>query len=95
MNQGKRLVIPDMVTIERTANETLKDVTSGQKTTISDMGIDILSKDLEGYQDAALGTIVFNKTKITKTNCEEYRSMAEINEGMLCRSKLGDFLIFK
>ena len=64
VNQGKRLVIPDMVTIERTANETSKDVISGQKTTISNMGIDILNKDLEGYQNAALGTIVFYKTKI-------------------------------
>ena len=59
------------------------------------MGIDILNKDLEGYQDAALGTIVFNKTKIPKTNCEEYRSVAEINEGMLYRSKLGEFSILK
>ena len=83
VNQGKRLVIPDMVTIKRTANETSKDVTSGQRTTISNIGIDIMNKDLEGYHDAALGTIVFNKTKIPKTNCEEYLSVAEINEGML------------
>ena len=53
MNQGKRLVIPDMVTIDRTTNETSKDFTSEQKT-ISNMGIDIINQDLEGYHDAAL-----------------------------------------
>ena len=45
--------------------------------------------------DAALGTIVFNKKKIPKTGSEEYRSVAEIKEGMLYRSKLGKFSIFK
>ena len=38
---------------------------------------------------------MFNKTKISKTDCEEYRSVAEIKEGMLYRSKLGEFSIFK
>ena len=30
-----------------------------------------------------------------KTNCEEYRSVAKINEGLLYKSKLGEFSIFK
>ena len=77
VKQGKKLVVPDMIAIERTSNETLKDVTSGQRTTISNIGIDMMNKDLEGYHDAALGTIVFNKTKIPKTGCEEYRSVAK------------------
>ena len=50
----------------------------------------MMDKDSEGYHDAALGTIVFNKTKISRTKCEEYRSVAETKEGMLYRSKLGD-----
>ena len=83
-------MIPDMVTIDRTTNETSEDSTSEQKT-ISNMGLDIINHDLGGYYDAALGTIVFNKTKIPKTSCEEYRSVAKINEGMLYKSKLGDF----
>ena len=85
----KKLVVPDLITIERTSNENLKDVTSGQRTTISNMGIDIMNKDLEPYHDAALATIVLNKTKIPKTNCKEYRSVAKINEGLLYKSKLG------
>ena len=55
----------------------------------------MINKDLEGYHEAALGTIVFNKTKIPRTECEDYRSVAEIKEGLLFRSKLGDFSIFK
>ena len=54
-----------------------------------------MNKDLEGYHDAGLGTIVFNKTKIPKTGFKEYRSVGEIKEGMLYRSKLGEFSIFK
>ena len=48
VNDGKRLVIPDMVTINRTTNETSKDSTSEQKT-ISNMGLDIINQDFEGY----------------------------------------------
>ena len=69
VKHGKKLVVPDLITIERTSNEDLKDVTSGQKTTISNIGLDMINKDLEGYHDAALGTIVFDKTKIPETDC--------------------------
>ena len=85
VKQGKKLVVPDMIAIERSTNENSKDVTTGQRTTVSNIGLDIMNKDLEGYHDAALGTIVFNKTKIPRTECEEYRSVAEIKEG-LCTS---------
>ena len=83
-----------MIPGNRTTNETSEDSTSGQKT-ISNMGLDIINQDLEGYKDAALSTIVFNKTKIPKTNCEEYRSVAEITDGSLYKSKLGEFSIFR
>ena len=86
-------MIPDMLTINRTTHETSEDSTSGKKT-ISNMGLDIINQDLEGYKDAALGTIVFNKTKISKTK-EEYRSVVEITHGSLYKSKLGEFSIFK
>ena len=54
-----------------------------------------MNVDLEGYHDAALGTIVFNKTGLPRTECEQYRSVAEIEEGLLFRSKLDDFSLFK
>ena len=63
INGGQRLVIPDLLTINRTEHETSEDSSLGQKT-IYNMGLEIFNKDLEGYKDAALGTIVFNKTTV-------------------------------
>ena len=83
-----------MVSFERSTAETSKDESSEHKTTVSNIGLDIMNEDLEGHHDSALGTIVFNKTGLPRTECEQYRSVAEIEEGLLFRSKLGDFLIF-
>ena len=83
IKQGKKLVVPDIIAVEKSTNENSKDVASGQRATVSNIGLDMMNKDLEGYHDTALGTIVFNKTKIPRTECEEYRSVAEIKEGML------------
>ena len=81
-----------MITIERSAHENSKNVASEQRSRVSNIGLDMMNKDLEGYHDAALGTIVFNKTKIPRTDCEQYRSVAEIKEGLLFRSKLEQLL---
>ena len=59
------------------------------------MGLEIINKDLEVYRDAALGTIVFNRTTVPRTSCEEFRSVAKINDGSLYRSKLDEFYIYK
>ena len=75
VKQGKKLVVPDMIAIGRTTKENSKDVASKQRTTVINIGIDMMNIDLEDYHDAALGTIVFNKTKIPRTECEEYRSV--------------------
>ena len=63
INGGQRLVIPDLLTINRTEHETSEDSSSGQKT-INNMGLEIFNKHLEGYKDTALGTKVFNKTMV-------------------------------
>ena len=94
-NKGKKLIISDLISIERTSNESSTDGKSGKMATINNIGLDILNKNLEGYKDSALGTVVFNKTGLPKSDCETYRSVAEINEGMLYRFKLDDFSIFK
>ena len=59
------------------------------------MAIDVLNKELEGHFDSALGTFVFNRTVLPTTECEQYRSMADISKGLLFRSKLGEFLILR
>ena len=95
VRQGRELVIPDMISIERSNAETSKVESSEHKTTVSNIGLDIMNEDLEGHHDSALGTIMFNKTGVPKTECKQYQSVAEIEEGLLFRSKLGDFSIFR
>ena len=94
-NKGKKLIIPDFISIERTSNENSTNGKSGKTATIKNIGLDALNMDLEGYKDAALGMIVFNKTGLPKSDCETYRSVAEIDEGFLYKSKLDNFSIFK
>ena len=59
------------------------------------MGLERINEDLEGYRDNAMGTIVFNKTMVPKTSCDEFRSVAEITNGAVYRSKSGEFSIYK
>ena len=92
VNDGKGIVIPNLITIDRT-EETSED-SSSNRNSFNNLGIEIISKDLEGYRDAVLGTIVFNRTTIPKTRCEEFRSVAKINDGSLYISKLDEFYIY-
>ena len=87
-------MIPDLVTINRTEKELYEDLSS-RWNILNNMGIEIINKDLEGYRDAALGTIVFNKTTVPKTSCEEFRLVDKINDGSLYRTKLGKFYIYQ
>ena len=82
------------MTINRTEKE-LYEYSASRWNSLNNMGLEIINKDLERYRDAALGTIVFNKTTVPKTSCEEFRSVAKINDGSLYRSKLGKFYIYQ
>ena len=88
-------MIPDLISIERSTVKPSNDDPSKHRTSINNMGLDIMNEDLEGHYDSALGTVVFNKTGLPRTECEQYRSVAEIEEGLLFTSKLGDFSIFR
>ena len=94
INEGRKLVIPELLTINRTEHGTYDDSSLGQKA-INNMGLERIDEDLEGYRDTALGTIVFNKTMVPKTSCDKFRSVAKITDGSLYRSKLGEFSIYK
>ena len=45
--------------------------------------------------DVSLGVFVFNKTSLPKNDCERYKSMADIEEGLLFRAKIGYYSILK
>ena len=51
--------------------------------------------ELESYQDIIVGTVVFNRTRLPRTKCEEVRSIATIENGELLQSKLEKFAILK
>ena len=93
--KGKKLVIPDLISIERSTVKPPTDDSSKHRTSLKNIGIDVINEDLEGHYDSALGTFVFNKSLLPKTECEEYRSIAEIEKGLLFKSKLGEFSILR
>ena len=82
IDDGRKMVIPNLITVNRTEEKTSED-SSLEKNSFSDMGLEIINNDLEGYRDAALGTIVFNKTTVPKTRCDEFCSVAKITDGLL------------
>ena len=57
--------------------------------------MDVLNKELDGHFDSVLGMFVFNRTILPTTECQRYRSIADIPEASLLKSKLGDFYILQ
>ena len=88
-------MIPNLISIERSPFKLPTDGSSNHRASLKDMAVDILNKELEGHFDSALGTFVFNRTVLPTTDCEQYRSMADISEGLLFKSKLGEFSILR
>ena len=56
VNDGKGIVIPNVITINRT-EETSED-SSSERNSFINLELEIISKGLEGYRDAVLGTSV-------------------------------------
>ena len=91
--KGKKLVIPNVISIERSPFKLPTDGSSNHRGLLKDMAIDVLNKELEGHFDSALAIFVFNRTVLPTNECEQYGSMADISEGLLFKSKLGEFPI--
>ena len=51
--------------------------------------------ELESYADVNVGTVVFNRTNIPRNRCQEFRSIAKIEDGQLFHSKLDKFAIYR
>ena len=51
--------------------------------------------ELESYADVNVGTVVFNRTNLPRHRCEEFRSIAKIEDGELFQSKLDRFAIYR
>ena len=59
------------------------------------MGFNLIEYELEGYRDATVGTVVFNRTVLPQNRCEEFRSVTQIPDGLLFRSKVDNFFIYQ
>ena len=55
----------------------------------------MIEHELESYTDANAGTIVFNRTDIPRNKCQEFRSIAKIEDGQLFQSKIEKFSIYQ
>ena len=51
--------------------------------------------ELESYADVNVGTVVFNQTNIPRNRCQEFRAIANIDNGQLFHSKLDKFAIYR
>ena len=52
------------------------------------------SNEIESYVDVSLGRIIFNRTNIPRSTCEEFRSVAKIESGGFYASKIDNFAIY-
>ena len=51
--------------------------------------------ELESYFDAVLGVFVMNVTDLPTNECQHLKSIADLSEASLYRSKLGNFSILR
>ena len=93
VDDGQKMVIPNLLSVNRTEDKTAEEIL--ENSSFKDLGFTIIEYEWEGYRDTSVGTIVFNKTSLPQNRCEEFHSVAEITDGLLFRSKLDNFFIYK
>ena len=89
--KGNKLLIPNLLTIDR--SPLTSDGSTNQRKSIKDTAMDKLNMELESYFDSTLGVFVMNRTTLPANECQRYRSIADISDASLFKSKLGDFSI--
>ena len=87
--KGNKLIVPNVLTFSRTH----PIESTNQKSHKSH--IDQEHRDLEDYFDATLGVIVFNRVSLPANKCERYRSISDIPDASLFKSKIADFSILR
>ena len=91
----KRLIIPNLLMIARSTFTLPEDGSTNHRGTIKAKAMNLLNRELEGHFDTALGMFVFNRTELPSNECQRYRSIADLSEASLFRSKLGEFSILQ
>ena len=82
-----------MVEITRKRNRVIEDVLDNEH--YRSVGGRKNINELESYQDIIIGQVVFNRTGLPRSRCENFRSIATIENGELLQSKLESFSILK
>ena len=86
-------MIPNKVEISRKRNKIIEEIID--KKHYKSVGGRKNVNELESYQDIVVGTIVFNITGLPRSRCENFRSVATIENGELLQSKLEKFAILR
>ena len=93
--KGNKLLIPNLLTIDRSPFNLPSDSSTNQRKSIKDKAMSMLNMELESYFDSVLGVFVMNRTTLPSTKCQRFRSIADISEASLFKSKLGNFSILR
>ena len=93
IEEGKKLIVPNTLAITRNRNEDIEEILDNVH--YKSVGGKRNINELESYEDVNIGRVVFNRTNLPRHKCEEYRSIAKINNGELLQSKLEKFAIYK
>ena len=75
IDEGRRLVLPNTLVIERERDPKIENMldSSHYRSTGGRMN----ENELESYTDVSLGRIIFNRTMIPPSSCEEYKSIRQ------------------
>ena len=93
IEEGKKLIVPNTLAITRNRNRDIEEILDNDH--YRSVGGKRNINELESYEDVNVGTVVFNRTNLPRHKCEEYRSIAKIENGELLQSKLERFAIYK
>ena len=93
IEKGQKLVVPNTLAITRNRNEDIEEILDNVH--YKSVGGKRNINELESYEDVNIGRVVFNRTNLPRHKCEEYRSIAKIDNGELLQSKLERFAIYK
>ena len=93
VDDGQKMIIPNVLSINRSKDQTAEEIL--ENSSYKDMGFNLIEYELEGYRDATVGTVVFNRTVLPQNKCQEFRSVAQIPDGLLYQSKVDNFSIYQ
>ena len=68
VDDGQKMIIPNVLSINRSRDQTAEEVL--ENSIYKDNGFNLVEYELEGYRDATVGTVVFNRTILLRNKCQ-------------------------